>query len=185
MSCTVRAEVSNDGLKKTNSLRQFNYAQILGVPTAAGMVPVIYPILLHSKCTGGVRGIVFYGGTFDGRCGWYDQCKDTVSCDTTASYRYNQLDTIVDEEKDEIRFQRHRGTAVLHFPKTKTIYKGSTIYKAPLTLKPCDDDTCCFAYPQQEEEVEEPKTVVVKRVIKQKAKRSSIKSNSSCGCGGK
>lgn len=57
-NCTVAAEQSGSTkMVKTNSLRQFNYAQILGVPTAAGMKPVIYPIWLHSKCPGGVRGL--------------------------------------------------------------------------------------------------------------------------------
>ena len=49
MSCPVPAEqTGSTKLMKTNSLRQFNFAQVLGVPTAAGMVPVIYPIWLHS-----------------------------------------------------------------------------------------------------------------------------------------
>ena len=104
-NCTVAAEQSGSTkMVKTNSLRQFNYAQILGVPTAAGMKPVIYPIWLHSKCPGGVRGIVFYGGTFSGRCNWYDQNKVEEECEDTFVYKYNSLLSKSDSIKHPILF---------------------------------------------------------------------------------
>lgn len=182
MSCTVKAEVSNDGLIKTNSLRQFNYAQVIGVPTAAGMVPVVYPILLHSKCTGGIRGIVFYGNTFTGRTDWYDQNKTVVECEDSFSYKYNQLETIVNEEKGETRFHRKKGLAVLKFPKKKTIFRGSVIWKAPQTLRPCGDDTCCYSYPEETEETEQqPKIIKVNKV----KKTNTTVRHSGCGCGSK
>ena len=182
MSCPVPAEqTGSTKLMKTNSLRQFNFAQVLGVPTAAGMVPVIYPIWLHSKCPGGVRGIVFYGGTFSGRCDWYDQNKTKVECEDTFIYKYNSLETIVNEEKGETTFKRHKGRAHLNFPKTKTIYKGSTIYKAPYTLRGCDNDECCLGYKiDNDNDVETP--LVIPRAVKQKTK---TKHSTGCGCGRK
>ena len=184
MSCTIPAEQSGStGLKKTNSLRQFNYAQILGVPTSAGMKPVIYPIWLHAKCPGGTRGIVHYGGTFSGRCNWYDQHKDVVSCEDTFVYKYNGLETIVDEAKGETRFHRHKGFAHLNFTMKKTIYKGSAIWKAPYTIKGCDNDQCCYAYPiDNDNEFETP--LEIPRAVKQKTKKKHRTTNG-CGCGRK
>lgn len=181
-NCTVAAEQSGSTkMVKTNSLRQFNYAQILGVPTAAGMKPVIYPILLHSKCTGGVRGIVFYGGTFSGRCNWYDQNKVEEECEDTFVYKYNSLETIVDEEKGETRFHRHKGFAHLNFPKKKVVYKGMPIYKAPYTIRGCDNDSCCYGYPiDNDNEVETP--LEIPRAVKQKTKKKH-RTTSGCGCG--
>jgi len=185
-NCTVAAEQSGSTkMVKTNSLRQFNYAQILGVPTAAGMKPVIYPIWLHSKCPGGVRGIVFYGGTFSGRCNWYDQNKVEEECEDTFVYKYNSLETIVDEEKGETSFQRHKGYAHLNFPKKKTVYKGMPIYKAPYTIRGCDNDSCCYGYPiDNDNEVETP--LEIPRAVKQKTKKKHrITTHSGCGCGSK
>lgn len=186
MSCTVPAEqTGSTRLMKTNSLRQFNFAQVLGVPTAAGMVPVIYPILLHSKCPGGVRGIVFYGGTFTGRCNWYDQNKETVECEDTYVYKYNELETIVDEEKGETTFRRHKGLAALNFPRKKTIYKGSVIYKAPYTIRGCDNDECCLGYPLDDDNDSET-PLDTPRAVKQKTKKKHrVASNTGCGCGSK
>lgn len=179
MDCAVKAEVSGStGLEKTNSLRQFNYAQVLGVPTAAGMVPVIYPILLHCKCPGGVRGIVHYGGTFDGRCKWYKETKETSCCGFDASYKYNGLEVIRDEEKGETRFQRHKGIAKLGFNKERTIWKGQAIWKAPYFIKGCDDKKCCYAY----KENEEPETEVANTVSPTRKKKTRT---TSCGCGRK
>ena len=186
MSCTVAAEQSGStGLSKTNSLRQFNYAQILGVPTAAGMKPVIYPIWLHSKCPGGTRGIVFYGGTFSGRCNWYDQNKTEVECEDTYVYKYNSLKVVHDEEKDEISFERQKGYAHLGFPKKKTVFKGGVIWKAPYTLRGCDNDKCCLGYPvDNDNEIETP--LEIPRAVKQKTKRKHhISHSSGCGCGRK
>ena len=184
MDCKIPAEqTGSTGLTKTNSIRQFNYAQVLGVPTAAGMKPVIYPIWLHSKCPGGVRGIVFYGGTFDGRCNWYDQNKQEVECEDTYRYKYNDLETIVDKEKGEIRFQRHKGYACLNFPKKKVVFKGSVIWKAPYLLKSCDNDECCLGYKvDNDNEIETP--LEIPRAVKQKTKRKHrITRSSGCGCG--
>lgn len=185
MDCTVKAEQSGStGLTKTNSLRQFNYAQILGIPTSAGMVPVVYPIWLHAKCPGGVRGIVHYGGTFTGRCNWYDENKEVVECEDTFAYRYNDLETIYDKEKDETRFRRHKGIAALHFPKKKVVYNGSVIYKAPYTIRGCDNDKCCYGYPiDNDNEVETP--LVIPRAVKQKEKTKRKHRTSGCGCGSK
>ena len=185
-SCRIPAEqTGSTKLTKTNSLRQFNYAQILGVPTASGMKPVIYPILLHSKCPGGVRGIVFYGGTFNGHCDWYDENKAEVECEDSFAYKYNGLETIVDEEKGETRFQRHKGYACLGFPKKKTVYKGMPIWKAPYTIKGCDNDDCCLGYKiDNDNEIETP--LEIPRAVRQKTKtKHRITTHSGCGCGRK
>lgn len=186
MGCAVQSEQGGStNMVKTNSLRQFNFAQVIGVPSAAGMIPVIYPILLHSKCTGGVRGIVFYGGTYDGHCNWYDQNKQIVDCEDTFVYKYNSLETVVDEEKGETTFHRHKGYAYLNFPKKKTVYKGSPIYKAPYTIKGCDNDECCLGYPLDDDN-DEGTPLVASRAVKQKTNRKHrIGSNSGCGCGSK
>lgn len=179
MDCAVRAEASGStGLEKTNSLRQFNYAQVIGVPTAAGIVPVIYPVLLHCKCPGGVRGIVHYGGTFDGRCKWYKEQKETVCCGFKGSYKYNGLEVRRNEEKGETTFKRHKGIAALNFIKPFTKWKGEAIWKAPYLIKGCDNKECCFNY-QDNEEPEVEETKIPARKAKKKTRTTS------CGCGRK
>jgi hypothetical protein len=178
MDCAVKAEASGStGLVKANSLQQFNYAQILGIPSAAGMIPVIYPVQLHSKCAGGVRGIIHYGGTMNGRCDWYKEDKDVCRTGFGAGYRYNWLETITDEAKKETRFCRHRGTASIDFVDTKEIWRGQAIWKAPYRLESCDNKNCCFNYKDNEEPVEEE--------IKLPATRKKKTKTTSCGCGRK
>lgn len=187
MSCTVSAEqTGSTKLTKTNSLRQFNYAQILGVPTAAGMVPVVYPIWLHAKCPGGVRGIVHYGGTFTGRCNWYDENKTVVDCGDTFVYKYNDLEVKYDEAGGETTFKRHKGYAHLNFNEKKTIYKGMPIYRAPYTLRPCEDDKCCYSCPVDDDHDSET-PVAPQRAVRKKTtnKKHRISTSSGCGCGSK
>lgn len=186
MDCAVPAEqVGSTGLTKTNSLRQFNFAQVLGVPTASGMRPVIYPIWLHSKCPGGTRGIVFYGGTFDGRCNWYDQNKQEVECEDSFVYKYNGLEERYDAEKGETSYRRHKGYAQLRFSRKKTVYKGSVIWKAPYTIKGCDNNECCLGYPlDNDNEIETP--LEIPRAVKQKSKKKKHRiATGGCGCGRK
>lgn len=183
--CAVQADqTGSTKLMKSNTLRQFNFAQVLGVPTAAGMVPVIYPIWLHAKCPGGTRGIVFYGGTFDGHCDWYDQNKQIVDCETSFVYKYNGLEVIEDKEKKEKRFQRHKGYASMNFPKKKTFFKGEVMWKAPLTLKGCDNDSCCLGFPEPQESVEEAKLPAKKKIRTSAPDKKKTKVRS-CNCGRK
>ena len=180
MDCAVRAENSGStGMEKTNSLRQFNYVQVIGVPSAAGMIPVVYPVLLHSKCPGGVRAIVHYGGTFDGRCNWYKEDKEDVCCGTGFGYKYDGLEIKYNPEIRETSFERHRGTALVSFPGKRTIWKGQAIWKAPYKIRGCDNKSCCFAY---QDIVEEEAPVETSQPLRRAKKKTRT---TSCGCGRK
>ena len=88
----------------------------------------------------------------------------------------------MDEEKGETRFHRHKGYACLNFPKTKTVYKGSVIWKAPYTIKGCDNDECCLGYPvDNDNEIETP--LEIPRAVKQNTnkKNNSITTHSVTG----
>lgn len=159
-SCIKVAEnATSTRMKRGNSLKQFS-GQTLGIPTAAGIVPLVYKIQLRpvydcftkfhckkpEKTCGpvGVTAIVQYGNTYD--CRTYKEYRHDVDCNVNAVYRYDDLETIRDEEKGETSFYRHCGRQVVQLPYHRTFFNGGIIYKADKIAQSCSMDDCCNSY---------------------------------------
>lgn len=149
--CTISAQVgTSTKLHRTNSLKQFDYASILGVPNSVGMVPVMYQIKL-SSC-GGMRGVVFYGNSYDDLCFMYPQVQHEKDCAQGFLYKFDGIECIHDEDIDETRFKRHKGLGEILVPFKRKFWNGTLIYKADYKLKACNNMLCCHGYPLDDDD---------------------------------
>lgn len=144
-------------LKRDNSLRQFNYAQILGIPTPVGMVPVIY-YLKYGECDDaartafGNRGVIFYGDSYDSMCFLYPQQFNKVDCAENFIYKYDGIECVTsDVIEGERWFERNKGMGQITVPFIKRFYNGTVMYRAPYKLKKCAP-ACCDSYFYQKSE---------------------------------
>ena len=205
--CAILAESSKSvGLKKDNTMRQFNYRRVLGVPTASGFVPIIFHVALRPKkcCDNGkmkrlegyegVRAVVYLDGTYEDSCYWYDECRHDIDCEYRKQFKFDGLEKKeVDvpcharsecldpwEEEKETHFERRKGVADVKFKYHKTYYTGNVMHKAQYTLKPCTNQECCYGYKQEEVEEKPPTTPTPtpSTVIHRKI-------NTGCACGRK
>lgn len=189
MTCEIPAEVATStGLHRENSLRQFNYSQILGVPTASGMVPVVYRIMLRPNrgCGGGYRGIVHYGDTYTGLCELIPEYRHDIKCKRQVVYKFDALETYQSEE--ETRFKRKKGYDIIELPFTRTFYNGALYYRADYRAKNCSNSMCCYGYPADNDGIDETKVAPeahAKVYPKNKQRSSKHKRTSGCGCGRK
>lgn len=148
--CAIPVQVgTSTNLHRTNSLKQFDYASILGVPNSVGMVPLIYQIKL-SSC-GGMRGVVFYGNSYDDLCFMYPQIEHEENCIRGFLYKFDGLECIYNEEIDETRFKRHKGLGEILVENKRKYWNGTLIYKADYKLKACDSGECCHNYPMDDD----------------------------------
>lgn len=191
MGCEISAEVATStGLHRENSLRQFNYSQILGVPTAVGMVPVVYRIMLRPNrgCGGGYRGIVHYGDTYTGLCTLLPEYRHDLKCSVKTIYKFDALERYYDEKKDEKSFKRKKGYDIIELPYTRTFYNGALYYRADYLAMECSNSMCCYGYPIDNDG--EAETVIAPEASdrvkpKRKTHHMSAKRKTGCGCGRK
>lgn len=189
MGCVINAEsVGSTGLKKDNTLRQFNYHRVLGVPMSSGIIPVIYRVMLRRKkcCVDGemkvldghegVRAVVYYDGTYEDSCRWYEQTRHDMDCSISKIYKHDGLESYekdVDccarsecaepyEPEKETRFKRKNGRALLNYNYHRTWYEGCVMHKAPYRLENCSKGECCYSY---NEEDNSPKEIITKDEI--------------------
>lgn len=79
MECTIRASVSTStGAERVNSLKQFNYAKVIGVNIMGHQVPIVYKLLLRKS--GGKQGVIFYNKSRHHACFLYGDHKHTAEC---------------------------------------------------------------------------------------------------------
>lgn len=185
MDCEIPAEVATStGFHRENSLRQFNYSQILGVPTAVGMVPVVYRIMLRPNkgCGGGYRGIVHYGNTYRGLCEMIPEYRHDIECKRRIMYKFNGLERYYNAEIDETRFKRKKGFEIIELPFTRTYYNGALYYRADYDVQNCTGNSCCYGYPMDNDgDSETP--VPVERYINPKRRTHHVgKRRTGCGC---
>lgn len=200
MDCEIPAEVATStGFHRENSLRQFNYSQILGVPTAVGMVPVVYRILLGPAH--GYRGIAHYGGTFTGLCEILPEYRHDLDCTTKTVYKFDALERYykndVDnpdaetpvEGKDETSFKRKKGFEIIELPFHRTYYNGALYYRADYLASNCSNSMCCYRYPADNDGDSEtfvaPEAHAKVYPKQQRISHKSGKKRTGCGCGRK
>ena len=142
-----------------------------------------------------MRGVVYYDGTYEDSCYWYDEVRHDQDCEYVKRLKFDGLETKeVDvpcharsecldpwEEEKETHFERKKGIAELKVKYHKTWYNGCVMHKACNVLQNCSNKECCYGYANNlEESVEEE--------VKPTTQQPTVihrKVNTGCACGRK
>lgn len=196
MSCTVTAKVSTSTKAfRSNSLRQFNFAKVLGVNILGRQVPVRYKVQFRKN--GGHHGIVFYNKSRTHDCFLYPDIQHSAVCQLKAGanlmyWRRKYLNQNVSEEESPYFDQLVEACndAVLYdngeflgMRKRRYWSNGNVIYRAPSVHGNCSNSNCDFAIPDDgvADDAIAPKKVEVVR-FQSKTNVTRVRC-SSCGGG--
>ena len=173
--------VSSTGLKRDNTLRQFN-SQVLGIPTPVGNVPVAYAVRYSHDGKAVPRVMVQYGVSRRSFNEILPEFRHTIKGKKSFTYKFNGLETYYNADKDETSFKRKKGFAVFELPYSRTFYNGALFYRSDYAVK---GSTCCYSYPVDDDH--DSRTEVdlnrMRNVVRQKPRRSKHTPNTKCNCG--
>lgn len=173
--CTGRASIPLQVTKtmrvnKTNTLHQFDPADIIGIQTPVGKVPIVFYVKETSK--GGRRGIVF-GGDYDSVCFMFPENEHEDWCRQPYDMRYDAVEDF--DNGVESGKRRNHGILELWVSVLRKWYNGQVLFRPELKLQGCGRDS--DGYPTTSEAITvEEKT---RSRIKTKTSRGV---NHSCGC---
>lgn len=203
MNCSTPAEVSTSTkLSRSSTLRQFNFARVLGINILGHQVPVRYKVQLRKN--GGHEGVVFYNKSRIHDCFLYPSVKHSAECRLRigASLKYYKrvflgktttedgpyYDRLVEYCNDTVVYDNGE---VLGMRKRRYWFNGNFIYRAPYVTRSCSADDCDEGYPGKKTDryVSVPDKPATKPAIKKvevaKFKYTGVAPKTKCGCGGK
>lgn len=158
---------------KTNTLHQFDFAQIVGVPSPVGKVPILFYV---KEAEGrGRRGIVYQSDYLDTVCWLWPESEHAEWCKQPYDMKYDKL--VPFDNGVERGLRRNHGIFELWVSVWRKWYNGQIMYKPYKKLKNCSHDFEGYPGKSTVEVVEETKTE--RRVVQAPRKK---KVNHGCGC---
>lgn len=158
---------------KTNTLHQFDFAQIVGVPSPVGKVPILFYV---KEAEGrGRRGIIYQGDDLDSVCWLWPESEHAEWCKQPYDMKYDGLEPF--DNGVERGLRRNWGILELWVSVWRKWYNGQIMYKPYKKLKNCVHDFEGYPGKSTVEIVEEKKTE--RRVLQAPRKK---KVNHGCGC---
>lgn len=165
---------------KTNTLHQFDTANIIGVQSPVGKLPIVF--YLKESCTRGRRGIVFCGDR-DAVNFLYPETEHADWCTQPYDMKYDAVEHF--DNGIESGFKRNHGIFQLWVNVWRKWYNGQVMYRPHLKIQGCGRDD--NGYPVQETtQVSTQETTQVSAQVSTQVTTQVKKTKlAPCGCGGK
>lgn len=137
----MRAEATKSvNVTKTNTLRQFNTADIVGLPSPVGKVPIIFYV--KETCHSGRRGIIYFND-LDTVSFMLPENEHAEWCEQPYDMKYDKVETW--DNGTERGWRRKHGIFELWVSVLRKWYNGQIMYRPSLKIQGCGSD--CDGYP--------------------------------------
>lgn len=146
---------------KTNTLHQFDVADIIGVKSPVGKVPIVFYV--KDTCNSGRKGIIYFGDR-DSVCYMYPETAHAEWCKQPYDLKYDELEPW--DNGTEHGWRRKYGVLNLWVTVCRKWYNGHVMYRPKLKIQGCKEEPC------SEEKVE---TTIRKRSPYQPAQQKTVK----------
>lgn len=159
-------------VRKTNTLHQFDFTDIIGVPSPVGKVPIVFYV--KEGPGRGRRGIVYFND-LDSVCWMYPESEHAEWCKQPYDMKYDKLE----EHNNGVErwYDRNWGIFQLWVSVWRKWYNGQVMYKPYKKIQGCGHDF--DGYPGKAT-VEVVKEKTVKRAPRQTPRKQ--RTSHGCGC---
>lgn len=176
-SCGARSPIPIQVAKsveviKTNTLHQFDTAEVVGLPSPVGKIPFVFYV--KEGIGRGRKGVLYYGDR-DTVCWMYPESEHAEWCRQPYDIKYDAVESF--DNGIESGFKRNHGVFELWVSVLRKWYNGQVIYRPKKKIQGCgrNDD----GYPIQPT-TETLKEKVRTRTVQTPKKNQTI--NRSCNC---
>ena len=169
LSCpAIKAEPDKSiCVTKTNTLHQFDTANVIGVGSPVGKIPILFYV--RTSCDSGYRGLAYYGER-DTVCFMFPENAHADWCRQPYSLKYDAVEPW--QTETERGFRRNFGILDLWVSVWRRWYNGRVMYRPCKKIQGCSDP--CDGYPREKQ------TTVRQNCYTNSKPTTEPKS---CGCG--
>lgn len=157
---------------KTNTLHQFDTANIVGLESPVGKIPIMFYV--KESCSTGRRGIIYFGGR-DTVCFMYPETEMSEWCRQPYHMKYDAL--VPFDNGVERGARRNHGIFELWISVFRKWYNGQVMYRPRMMVQGCGRRE--GGYPRVRSQLE---TLEPKRVSRPVQVQKKTKTTRGCGC---